>query len=64
MKRTEEFLMLKEPKETMFLMEDEDGFLARVPESKVQNFGTKEPMNSADKQMIEEIVQMLLAHKK
>ena len=52
--------MLQNPQETIFLMEDEDGFLARVPESKVEQFGKREQLTRQDELMIADLARKLL----
>lgn len=52
----------KQPRETVYLMEDKDGFLVRVPESKLASWEKAQweqprPLNKAEQQLVKKIVE-------
>lgn len=51
-------------KEKVYLLEDKDGFLVRVPESKLEAWEkaqarADEPLNNSERQVVDRIVSML-----
>ena len=51
-------------KEKVYLLEDKDGFLVRVPESKLEAWEkaqarADEPLNNSEQQVVDRIVSML-----
>lgn len=55
--------------ETVYLMEDKDGFLVRVPESKLEAWEQAQrepsrPLNRAEQQLVDRVVQSVYGPKK
>lgn len=59
----------QQPRETQYLMEDKDGFLVRVPESKLESWQQAQreqprPLNRAEQQLVDKIVESIYGPQK
>lgn len=59
----------QQPRETQYLMEDRDGFLVRVPESKLESWQQAQrepsgPLNKAEQQLVDKIVESIYGPQK
>lgn len=58
----------EQPRETVYLMEDRDGFLVRVPESRLEAWERAQqepsrPLNRAERQLVDRIVESIYGPK-
>lgn len=59
----------RRPGETVYLMEDRDGFLVRVPESRLAAWeeaqrGPRRPLSKAERQLTDKIVESIYGPKR
>lgn len=69
MQKLPEESLPQQSRETQYLIEDKDGFLVRVPESKLESWQQAQreqsrPLNRAEQQLVDKIVESIYGQQK